>query len=551
MTFKFEFRIGHVLSPVSILLGIAIPALGQSLTAAAAPQFEITDVHPSPPRIHTVMHGGMSHGDRYFLKDATLVHLIATSYQVDPDNVFGPASLGFDRFDIFAKAPAGTSDDSARLMIRALLADRFKLVAHTAVQPLPAFVLSVGKTSKLKQAAASADPGNCQFQQPPANPGGPMPIVNIKFSCRNVTMESFAELLHDAAASYLNHPVVDATGLKGGWDFDIEWTYQIPKDADGVTVFAAVDKQLGLKLEAKAAFLPVVIVDSVDLAPTPNRADIDKVLPPPPPAEFDVAVIRLSNPDGNRFRIDTEGNNVSIVGGTLQALIVNAYGLINADRIREAPSWLNTQHYDIVGKGSPDANPAPRPGGRVPDIDTDDVSEMLRSLLADRFKLVAHMELQPADAYALVAAGPKMKKADPANHPACKEGPGPDGKDPRRDNPLLNRLVSCQNMTMAQFADELSRLAGGYFPAPVINASGLEGAYDFTLSFSKHGDENKTIQARQSTAADSSAASDPTLGGMSVFDAVAKQLGLRLEKRDKVPQPFLVIDHVEEKPTDN
>ncbi len=551
MTLKFELRMGRAFAAATILLGLTIPALAQPRTTTDAPQFEIADVRPSPPRIHTVMHGGMIRGDRYFVKDATLVDLIAASYGVDPGNVFGPPWLGFDHFDIFAKAPAGTSDDSARLMVRALLASRFKLVAHTGIQPLPAFVLSIGKTSKLKRADEAADPGTCQFQPPPANPGGPRPVVNMRFSCHNVTMQSFTELLHDATAPYLDHPIVDATGLNGGWNFDIEWTYQIPKDSDGITIFAAVDKQLGLKLEAKTAPQPVVVVDSVSEALSPNRPDIDKVLPPPPPAEFDVAVIRASNPEGSQFRINADGNNVSIVGGTLQTLIVNAYGLKNADRIRGAPSWLNTQHYDIIGKGSLDANPAPRAGGRVPNIDTDDVDEMLRSLLADRFNLVTHTELQPADAYALVAAGPKMKKADPANHAACKEGPGPDRKDPRLDNPLLSRLVSCQNMTMAEFADELSRFAGGYFPAPVVNATGLEGAYDFTLSFSKHGSENKTLPAPPSAAGDNAAPSDPILGGMSVFDALQKQLGLKLEKRDKVPQPFLVIDHVEEKPTEN
>ena len=145
-----------------------------------------------------------------------------------------------------------------------------------------------------------------------------------------------------------------------------------------------------------------------------------------------------------------------------------------------------------------------------------------------------------------------MKKADPTNHPDCHEGPGPDGKDPRIDNPLLNRLVSCQNMTMAQLADQLTRLAAGYIPAPVFNATGLEGAYDFTLSFSKKGDDTRTIPAPPPSGESAGAiASDPTLGGMSFYDALQKQLGLKLEKRDKVPIPVLVIDHVEQQPTEN
>lgn len=146
-----------------------------------------------------------------------------------------------------------------------------------------------------------------------------------------------------------------------------------------------------------------------------------------------------------------------------------------------------------------------------------------------------------------------MKKADPTTLSACHEGPGPDRKDPRIDNPLLNRLVSCQNMSMTQLAAQLNRLAAGYIPAPVINATGIEGTYDFTLSFSKKGDDTKTIPAPQSANGDNAGAvaSDPTLGGMSFFDALQKQLGLKLEKREKVPLPVLVIDHVEQQPTDN
>jgi uncharacterized protein (TIGR03435 family) len=143
-----------------------------------------------------------------------------------------------------------------------------------------------------------------------------------------------------------------------------------------------------------------------------------------------------------------------------------------------------------------------------------------------------------------------MKKADPSNHPSCHEGPGPDGKDPRIDTPLRSRLISCQNMTMSQLTTELSSLASGYLPAPVIDATGLDGAYDFTLSFSKQVDLNKPLPTPSNGDA-SAAASDPSLGAISLFDAMQKQLGLKLQKRDKVPMPTLVIDHIEQKPTEN
>lgn len=108
-------------------------------------------------------------------------------------------------------------------------------------------------------------------------------------------------------------------------------------------------------------------------------------------------------------------------------------------------------------------------------------------------------------------------------------------------------------MTMAQLAVELQNIAPGYVPAPVIDTTGLDGAYDFTLSFSKKGDDIKTLSRPSATGEDAAmpSASDPTLGGMSLYDAMQKQLGIKLEKRKEVPMPMLVIDHVEEQPTEN
>jgi uncharacterized protein (TIGR03435 family) len=155
----------------------------------------------------------------------------------------------------------------------------------------------------------------------------------------------------------------------------------------------------------------------------------------------------------------------------------------------------------------------------------------------------AHREDRPISAYTLTAVNPKLRKADPLSRTRCKEGPGPDGKDPRIANPVFNRLMSCQNMTMAQITEELQRVAPGYVYSSVENATGIKGSWDFTLSFSSAnltqsgGDEGK------------SATSDPN-GALTLFDAVSKQLGLRLEKQ-KRPVSVLVIDHIDEKPTDN
>jgi uncharacterized protein (TIGR03435 family) len=166
----------------------------------------------------------------------------------------------------------------------------------------------------------------------------------------------------------------------------------------------------------------------------------------------------------------------------------------------------------------------------------------------------SHIEDRTIDAFTLVAANPHMKKADPINRTGCKEGPGPDGKDPRLANPILGRLLYCQNMTMAQLADQLPSLAGGYIFTPVLDSTGLKDAYDFTLSFSTAGQlrgpapPSPTAEASANPSNPSTAA-DPN-GSLSLTDAMAKQLGVKLVK-EKRPSPVLVIAHIEEKPTDN
>jgi uncharacterized protein (TIGR03435 family) len=115
------------------------------------------------------------------------------------------------------------------------------------------------------------------------------------------------------------------------------------------------------------------------------------------------------------------------------------------------------------------------------------LSQALCSGPAERFKLKAHWEDRPVNAYTLLAVKPKMKPADPNECIRCVEGPGPDGKDPRVTNPVLNRLLTCQNMTMGRFSSILMTLASGYIHAPVLDGTGLDGAFDFTLSFSAVG----------------------------------------------------------------
>jgi uncharacterized protein (TIGR03435 family) len=516
--------------------------------------FSVADVHASPYAARPNMSGGVLRAGRYVVRQANMVDLVRAAYGVEADDVLGgPSWLEMDRFDVVAKASPATTPETLQRMLQALLADRFHLVVHRETRPMPAFVLSMGKGKpKLKEAAARGDSG-CQHEPPqPPQPGFVPPSV---ISCHGVTMEGLAATLHLMAGTYLPSPVTDATGLQGTWDFKLEFTPRplfTRAGADGITVFDAVDKQLGLKLEAQKVPTTVIVVESVNEKPTPSPPGVTTSLPPPPPAEFEVAVLKRSAPDaeigGTGFQ---PGGRVDLLGFPLTELIRIAYGsqIDPREGIPGAPKWVNSANYDLVAKSSTIANLSPTANR----LDDEDFARMVRKLLEDRLKLASHFEDRPETAYTLVADKPKLKKADPANRAGCKVEPAPITPGGAR---LLQ--ATCRNMTMAQFADRLQSIAPPYCRYAVLDGSGLEGAWDFTLTFIPVPARAGGGGGRNGSGAPASipapsvgapVAAEPT-GGMTLFEAVERQLGMKLEmhKRDV---PVFVIDHIEEKPVDN
>jgi uncharacterized protein (TIGR03435 family) len=228
---------------------------------------------------------------------------------------------------------------------------------------------------------------------------------------------------------------------------------------------------------------------------------------------------------------------------TLEYLIVEAWGFaIPPERIFGGPKDKNCFIVDAKSQAQVDA--APGWNGAVWNgVDIDTMRMMLRTLLVDRFNLVAHQEDRLVPGHALVAGSPRLRKADPNNRPGCKEAPGIDGKDPRLKNPLASRLITCRNMTLSQFAAELNR----QFPAsqPIMDSTGIAGRYDMTINFSPE----SVVAGFGVPDGAGGAASEPN-GAISLFEALNHQLGLKLQAR-KVLAPVLVVDHVNPQPTEN
>jgi uncharacterized protein (TIGR03435 family) len=519
-------------------------AFGQASDTPPPPAFVAADVHVSAPSTNPFMRGGVLRGNRYELRNATMVDLIRTAYSVDADTVVGgPNWLEADRYDVIALAPPSSPPEALKTMLKSLLADRFQLAVHNDSKPLPIYALTLGKRKlQLKETDGTSDIG-CKGQPQTFTPG----VVPIQIiSCHNLTMAAFATRVHQMANGYLDRPVVDMTGLKGSWDFDIKWTARalLPAaGAAGVTIFDAVDK-LGLKLELQTVSTPVIVVDHVNQKPTGNLPGVTKSLPGSvAPTEFEVAVIKPSMPGSNARNIRIQPSRVEFEGITLKLLITFAWDISNGDSLLGEPKWLDSDRFDLVAEAS-SSGPPLASGAEI-----DSARLMMRALLAERFKLATHHETQPVNVYALVApkGKTKLKKADESERATCKPSPGA-----ILGNPALTIAYTCQNTTMEQLAARMRMMASGYIDHPVIDSTGLQGGWDFVLSWTGRGafpnGGGRGADAGQLPGGVATA-SDPN-GGLTFFEAVERELGLKLELQ-KHPMPVLVIDHVEQKPTDN
>ena len=506
--------------------------------AAAPPAFDVADVRPSAKvRFASLYYdGGVLLGDRFVLRQASVADLIARAYSIrNYENIQGgPAWLERNRYNIVAKTKPNTPPATVDLMLKSLLVERFHLVVHNEDRPMPGYVLTVGKDKpKLRKSSDTSGETSCRNTNTTNAPGPPDPSQPITIACKNFSGDEIAEILENIGR-VAGAPVINKTGLEGKWDFDLRLTPANELASISVSLTDLAENQLGLKIERQTAPRPVLVVDSVDEQPTPNVPDIATLLPPPPPPRFEVAVIRPSKLDAGGFT-QIDNSQVNAKGITLYELIGYAWRLNQHDRQQyvNEPKWLESTRFDLETKISTE-----NLGNAKWARNDDDIRHMVQNLLIDRFHLKVHMEDRSIDAYTLLAVSPKLHQSAPNVRTRCTATPGPDGKDPRTTNPMLDKIMTCQNVTMEQFCDELAIYAGPYLYYPPLDSTGLKGGWDLTISFSG------LDKVKQSAAGD-----DPN-GAVTIFTAVNKQLGLKLDKQ-KRSLPVLVIDHVDETPTEN
>jgi uncharacterized protein (TIGR03435 family) len=230
------------------------------------------------------------------------------------------------------------------------------------------------------------------------------------------------------------------------------------------------------------------------------------------------------------------GGRFTATNNTLRALILNAYGIFTApDLLSGGPSWIDSERYDVDAKAEASAIPANAPNTVL----WEKTRLMLRTLLAERFKLSIRRETKEMPVYELVVAknGPKLKKADrdcDASATACHGFSG----GPRQ--------LSGTAVDMYDLALTLSGFSG----RPVLDKTGVQGVFDIKLQWNPFADRTQPAQDVQRSP--QAEAREPSLdpGSLpSLFTALEQQVGLRLELR-KGPVETYVIDHAE-RPTEN
>jgi uncharacterized protein (TIGR03435 family) len=192
------------------------------------------------------------------MRNVALGHAIIWAYKVAPVQITNVQNVMNERYDILAKAGGPAKTDEMRVMMQALLAERFKLALHRETKEMSAYALTEAKGGhKLKEAEA-------------ADGNGVLPVQGkMALGGQSATLDQLGMFLADP----LRAPVVDMTGLKGRYDFTLDISEYLPKgprqpgepEPDPVSILqTALPKQLGLRLEARKLPIQMVIIDHVE-----------------------------------------------------------------------------------------------------------------------------------------------------------------------------------------------------------------------------------------------------------------------------------------------
>jgi uncharacterized protein (TIGR03435 family) len=224
---------------------------------------------------------------------ARLIDLLMTAYDVKSYQISGPAWLSTERYNIIAKVPEGATKEQVNVMWQNLLVERFGVVLHHESKEFQVQELVVAKGGlKLKESVEddSSAEGPPKFDKK-GELNGPGLVTMITVGPNGPIAHTVAKAqplskLTTMLGNQINRPVLDKTGLTGKYDFNIEFTPNLPPgqpgpgpavavpvdsaSEPGPNLADAVQRQLGLRLVPSKAKLDVVVIDKAEKVPTAN-----------------------------------------------------------------------------------------------------------------------------------------------------------------------------------------------------------------------------------------------------------------------------------------
>jgi uncharacterized protein (TIGR03435 family) len=272
------------------LLTTAIAAGQTPGPGAPLPAFEVASVKPNTSG-DPGSRGQTGRGSATFTNTSTRM-LIVNAYNIRAERVVGgPGWLDSERYDVTARAPEGTTDNQIPLMMRALLAERFKLATRTETRDEPVYALVLARedgrlgpslrraTECVKGGPSGGRAGGPGFAVPLLQPGQQAVCGVRSLSDGRMSVVQGGAVPLDRLANTLRgtggREVVDRTGLSGNFDFDLRFAPEALRsavaddDSNLPNVFTAVQEQLGLKLDAQRGPVEYLVIERVE-RPTPD-----------------------------------------------------------------------------------------------------------------------------------------------------------------------------------------------------------------------------------------------------------------------------------------
>lgn len=259
---------------ILVLSTALVAAQSTSIPTSADVAFEVASVKPNRSGERNSSTSGRAGG--FTATNVTAQQLIVYAFRLRQFQLAsGPNWLGSDRFDIQARVPAGAKQDNPA-MTRALLRDRFKLVVHTETKQEQVYALVVDRPDGRLGPQLKPSTKDCQ----PSQPGTPSPCgMNTSVNDATGTLvgngQSIEQLVGALGSFGLNRMVIDRTGLMGSFDIELKWrpdnlrSTATAQASELPSIFAAMQEQLGLRLESQRGPVEFLVVDSIE-RPTPD-----------------------------------------------------------------------------------------------------------------------------------------------------------------------------------------------------------------------------------------------------------------------------------------